>query len=127
MKLRTAIILTITLLLITLYLENCRGCEFLVYISNKDNVLVYGDLISVYEDGHNWGSGETNSELFAIVKSTDMSVSQGLGYLMQQKLDIDTLTVPQKNTLTATKRLSLVKSKLISKLVVKEVVVEIEP
>jgi hypothetical protein len=91
MKLRTAIIVVLTLLLIVvMFCKKGRGCEFL---AKRDT----GKVISVNDNNHVWGSGEKNSLNFTIVKCSTMSLAKGMQYKDKYYFNVKNMSKTNKN------------------------------
>ena len=109
---KNLIIIAFLLLILTPLIQKCHSCDMLVYIGEDLEHIKNGKIMLIFEDNHNFGSGEFNSEIFAIIKSADMPLKEALlyyGYL----IDTTQLSANDKASLIDNKRLALTKTNLL--------------
>jgi hypothetical protein len=79
MKLKTILLLALTLLLVTLTFKKCHPCEFLV-CARTDVKDIYGYVVTIKDDHAKWGDMECMPQFYLII-SRGMSIEEGRKYL----------------------------------------------
>ena len=109
MKLKHLIIISLILLAITLLIQKCRACEFLI-CARTDTPNIYGISVICMPDNWIWGTEECLPK-FYIIKCPQMSVAEGINYIgTEYAIDETAMSEPNKLTMKSTGRLSLTKA-----------------
>jgi len=128
MKLKYLGIVVLELLIIVILLKNLLyPCEILIQ-KIDDNEYKAGDIRDVKENGHNWGSGNINSELTGVIYCPDMPIAEAIAYKNDGKSFIDLTKIPVEsvNTMKDCKKTTIISSE-VKACIVQKAIADIEP
>jgi len=112
MKLKTLLIVFLTIVVAYLFSIKAFGCEILIFAKDTDGIngrYDIWDVVVAMPDGQNWGSEERNKNNFFILKYPNINAKEFEKYLVYDSTNnvrrvykIDDTKLDVKNSLVAT-------------------------